>query len=597
MKQFFKIVFASMLGFGATIFLAVILVIGIIAAATGGDKDEKNLEVKENSVLHLDFSGGLVDRGSDNPFETFDLNTMQSNKKLSLKQVLDNLEKAKSDENIAGAFLDLKGVSMNMANLDEVREGLEDFKTSGKWIIAYGQNVSQGTYYLASVADQIYVYPEGGVEFNGLMSEVMFFKGMLEKLEVEVQIIRGKNNKFKSAVEPFMYDKMSDPNREQLNKLLSTVWDNWTEKIANSRGVTVESLNEYADSLRAFDPANAISYKLIDGLLFGDQVLDSIRARVDVKTNDDIKFISLSKYTKAPKKYEDGAPKPWELKDKIAIIYGAGEIRSGSSDQQTMGSKTIVTAIRAAREDSSIKAIVFRVNSPGGSALASDVMWRETQLAKAAKPFVISMGGLAASGGYYVSAGADRIFAGANTITGSIGVFGMIPNAKKMLNNKLGLTFDGVQTNANSDMGLLTKPLTSFQYGKIQQSVEKVYDTFLGHVSEGRNMTRDEVDAIGQGRVWTGEDALELGLVDELGGLNDAIAYAAEQAGLTNYRIKSFPEKKDAIQEFIKEITGESSNMFIRWKMGDFYSYYQTVERLKNSERIQARIPFDIEIR
>ena len=331
--------------------------------------------------------------------------------------------------------------------------------------------------------------------------------------------------------------------------------------------------------------------------MFGDQVLDSIRTRVDVKTNDDINFISLNKYTKAPEKFEDGAPKPWDLKAKVAIIYGAGEIRSGSSDQKTMGSNTIVKAIRAAREDSSIKAIVFRVNSPGGSALASDVMWRETQLAKAAKPFVISMGGLAASGGYYVSAGADRIFAGANTITGSIGVFGMIPNAKKMLNNKLGLTFDRVQTNANSDMGMLTQPLTPFQYGKIQQSVEKVYDTFLGHVSEGRNMTRDEVDAIGQGRIWTGEDALELGLVDELGGLNDAIAYAAEQAGLTNYRIKSFPEKKDAIQEFIKEITGESSNMFMRWKMGDFYSYYQTVERLTNSERIQARIPFDIEIR
>jgi len=597
MKQFFKIVFASMLGFGATIFLAVIIVVGIVATVAGGDKDEKDLIVKENSVLHLDFSGGLVDRGSENPFETFDLNTMQSNKKLSLLQVLDNLKKAKSDENIAGAFLDLKGVSMNMANLDEVREGLEDFKTSGKWIIAYGQEISQGTYYLASVADQIYVYPEGGVEFNGLMSEVMFFKGMLEKLEVEVQIIRGKNNKFKSAVEPFMYDKMSDPNREQMNKLLSTVWDNWTEKIAASRGITVESLNEYADSLRAFDPANAIAYQLVDGLLFGDQVLDSIRTRVDVKTNDDINFISLNKYTKAPEKFKDGAPKPWELKDKVAIIYGAGEIRSGGSDQKTMGSKTIVKAIRAALEDSSIKAIVFRVNSPGGSALASDVMWRETQLAKAAKPFVISMGGLAASGGYYVSAGADRIFAGANTITGSIGVFGMIPNAKKMLNNKLGLTFDRVQTNANSDMGMLTQPLTPFQYGKIQMSVEKVYDTFLGHVSEGRNMTKEEVDAIGQGRVWTGEDALELGLVDELGGLNDAIAYAAEQAGLTNYRIKSFPEKKDAIQEFIKEITGESSNIFMKWKMGDFYSYYQTVERLTNSERIQARIPFDIEIR
>ncbi|MCH9823376.1 signal peptide peptidase SppA [Salibacteraceae bacterium] len=597
MKQFFKIVFASMIGFGVTLFLGIMIIIGVVAAMSGGDKDEKNLEVKENSVLHLDFSGGLVDRGSDNPFETFDFNTMQSNKKLSLKEVLDNLKKAKADDKIEGAFLDLKGVSMNMANLDEVREGLEDFKTSGKWIVAYGQDISQGTYYLASVADQIYVYPEGGVEFNGLMSEIMFFKGMLEKLEVEVQIIRGKNNKFKSAVEPFMYDKMSDPNREQLNKLLSTIWENWTEKISESRGITVASLNEYADSLRAFDPSNAIAYKLVDGLLFGDQVLDTLRAKLDVKTNDDINFVSLSKYTRAPEKFEDGAPKPWELKDKIAIIYGAGEIRSGKSDQQTMGSKTIVKAIRAAREDSSIKAIVFRVNSPGGSALASDVMWRETQLAKAAKPFVISMGGLAASGGYYVSAGADRVFAGANTITGSIGVFGMIPNAKNMLNNKLGLTFDGVQTNANSDIGMLTQPLTPFQYGKIQQSVEKVYDTFLGHVSEGRNMTKEEVDAIGQGRVWTGEDALELGLVDELGGLNDAIAYAAEQAGLANYRLKSFPEKKDAFQELIKEITGESSNLFLRWKLGDFYSYYQTVDRLTNSERIQARIPYDIQIR
>lgn len=597
MKQFFKIVFASMIGFGVTIFLGVLIVVGIVAAVAGGDKDEKDLEVKEKSVLHLDFSGGLVDRGSSNPLETFDFNSMSSNKKMSLKQVLDNLEKAKSDDNIEGAFLDLKGASMNLANMDEVREGLEDFKSSGKWIIAYGQDVSQGTYYLASVADQIYVYPEGGVEFNGLMSEIMFFKGLLEKLEVEVQIIRGKNNKFKSAVEPFMYDKMSDANKEQMTKLLSTVWDNWTEKIAASRGISVESLNEYADSLRAFDPANAVAYKLVDGLLFGDQVLDSIRAKVDVETNDDINFISLNKYTKAPEKYEEGAPKPWELKDKVAIIYGAGEIRSGKSDQETMGSKTIVKAIRAARKDSSIKAIVFRVNSPGGSALASDVMWRETQLAKAAKPFVISMGGLAASGGYYVSAGADRIFAGANTITGSIGVFGMLPNAKKMFNNKLGLTFDGVKTNANSDMGILTKPLTPFQYGKIQQSVEKVYDTFLGHVSEGRNMTKEEVDAIGQGRVWTGEDALELGLVDELGGLNDAIAYAAEQAGLENYRIKSFPEKKDAFKEFVKELTGESTNLFMRWKMGDFYSYYQVVDRLQNSERIQARIPFDVEIK
>lgn len=597
MKQFFKIMFASMLGFGVSIFLVVLIGIGMGAAMASGGDDEKDLEVKENSVLHLNFSGGLVDKASNNPFETFNFNTMESERKLSLKQVLDNLKKAKKDENIQGVFLDMKGVQMNLANLDEIRSGLEDFKTSGKWIVAYGQDIGQGMYYLASVADEIYVYPEGGVEFNGLMSEIMFFKGMLEKLEVEVQIIRGKNNKFKSAVEPFMYDKMSEPNREQINKLLTTVWGNWTEKIAESRGVSLESLNEYADSLLAFNPKNAVDYKLIDGLLFGDQVLDTLRNKLNVKTNDDINFVSIGKYTRAPEKFEDGAPKPWELKDKIAIIYGAGEIRSGSSDQETMGSKTIVKAIRKAREDSSIKAIVFRVNSPGGSALASDVMWRETQLAKAAKPFVVSMGGLAASGGYYVSAGSDRIFAGPNTITGSIGVFGMIPNAKNMLNNKLGLTFDGVKTNANSDVGMITKPLTPFQYGKIQQSVEKVYDTFLGHVSEGRNMTKEEVDAIGQGRVWTGEDALELGLVDELGGLEDAIAYAAEQAGLDNYRIKSFPEKKDPFQEFIKELKGESANMFLQWKMGELYSAYQTLERLTNSDRIQARIPYDIEVR
>ncbi len=597
MKQFFKIVFASMLGFGVTIFLGIFIIVGAIAAMSGGDKDEKDLELKENSVLYLDFSKGVVDKASSNPLETFDFNSFESTKKLSLKQVIDNLKKAKSDEKIKGAYLDLKGVSMNMANLDEIRAALNDFKSSGKWIVAYGQDVSQSTYYLASVADQIYVYPEGGVEFNGLMTELMFFKGMLEKLEVDVQIIRGKNNKFKSAVEPFMYDKMSEPNRRQITKLLSTIWSNWTEKIADSRNVSVDQLNEYADSLRAFDPQNALKYNLVDGLLFGDQVMDTLKSKLDVADEKDINFISMSKYTRAPETFEDGAPKPWELKDKIAVIYGAGEIRSGSSDQETMGSKTIVKAIRKARKDSSIKAIVFRVNSPGGSALASDVMWRETQLAKAAKPFIVSMGGLAASGGYYVSCDADRIFAGANTITGSIGVFGMIPNAKNMLNNKLGLTFDGVTTNANSDMGLLTKPLTPFQYGKIQQSVEKVYDTFLGHVAEGRNMTKEEVDAIGQGRVWTGEDAMELGLVDELGGIEDALAYAAEQAGIKDYRLKSFPEKKDPLKEFMKELTGESTSVLMKWKLGELYSAYQMIERLQESDRIQARVPFDLEVR
>lgn len=597
MKQFFKFMFASMLGFVLSGFVLIIITVGIIAAVAGKDKDEKNLDVKANSVLYVNFKGGVVDKGSDNPFESFDFNTFQSKKATSLKDVLDNLDKASKDDKIKGVYMELGGGGMDMATMDEIRNALLKFKESGKFIYSYNETYGQGGYYLSTVADRVYMYPEGDLDFKGLMTELSFFKGTLEKLDIEMQIIRGRNNKFKSAVEPFMYDKMSDANRKQVTSFLNSIWGVWLSNISEARNIDIETLNTIADSMQTIMPKDALAANLIDGLLYGDQMMDTLKAKLGIMDSEDIEFVSLNKYTKAPEKLDKDKPKPWELKDKVAVIYAAGEIRSGKSDAETMGSETIAKAIRKARKDSTVKAIVLRVNSPGGSALASDVMWRETQLAKEAKPFVVSMGGLAASGGYYISCGADRIFAGPNTITGSIGVFGMMPYVGEFFTNKLGVTFDGVTTNANSNAGIMTRRLTPYQYSKIQLSVEKIYDSFTMKVANGRNLTQAEVDSIGQGRVWTGKEALEIGLVDELGGLEDAIAYAADKAGVENYRLMNFPEKKDPMEALIKELTGESTQWIMKMKFGEDYKYYKSFKNITENSGVMARMPFDIEIR
>ncbi|MCB0482333.1 MAG: signal peptide peptidase SppA [Flavobacteriales bacterium] len=597
MKQFFKFMFASMLGFVLSGLVLLFLAIGIVAAVVSGEKDEKNLVVKDNSVLYISFPNGVVDQGSDNPFESFDFNTFQSKKSTNLKDVLDNLDKAAKDDKIKGIYLELAGAGMELANLDEVRNGLLKFKESGKFIISYNEMYGQGGYYLSSVADKVYLYPEGDLDFKGLMTELAFFKGTLEKLDVEMQIIRGRNNKFKSAVEPFMYDKMSDANRKQVTSFLNSIWGEWLTNISASRNIDIARLNQIADSMETVMPKDALNAGLLDGLLYSDQVMDTLRGRLGIDAKDEIEFVSLSKYDRAPEKFDSDKPKPWEMKDKIAVIYAAGEIRSGKSDGETMGSETIAKAIKDARKDSTIKAIVLRVNSPGGSALASDVMWRETQLAKEAKPLVVSMGGLAASGGYYIACGADRIFAGPNTITGSIGVFGMMPYMGEFFKNKFGVTFDGVGTNANSNAGVFSRKLTDYQYTKIQMSVEKIYDSFTMKVANGRGLTQAEVDSIGQGRVWTGKEALEIGLVDELGGLEDAIAYAASKAGIANYRLKTFPEKQDPMEALIKGLSGESTELFVKWKFGEDYQYYKSFKTLTENSGILARMPFDLKVR
>lgn len=597
MKQFFKMVFASVFGLfltgGIILLIGITSVMSVVSQAENKDK----VEVKDNSILKLSFKNGLVDRANNNPLESFDFGTFETKKSLSLKKVLESIERAKTDDKIKGIYISLEGLWMNMANMDEVRNALVDFKSSGKFTMAYGKNISQSAYYLASACDSIYLFPEGDLMFKGLATELSFFKGTLEKLDVEMQIIRGSNNKFKSAVEPFINEKMSDANREQYTRFLNSIWGVYTKNIAEARGLTVDEVNKIADSVGTYEPIKAVESGMIDGLKYSDEIIASLMAKVDVEDEDDLNMIHIGKYANAPKKKE-GEEKSWKIKERVAVIYAAGEIVSGKGGDGKMGGETIAAAIKKARQDTNVKAIVLRVNSPGGSALASEVMWRETVLAKKEKPLVVSMGALAASGGYYMSCNADRIFAGPNTLTGSIGVFGMIPYVGEFFTKNMGVTFDGVKTNANADVGILTKKLTPYQHRRIQQGVDKIYDTFITHVSEGRGLTKAEVDAIGQGRVWTGSDALEIGLVDELGGLNDAIAHAAKLANLEegSYRLKNLPEQKDPFEQMIKEISGQTMASISEWHMGEEYKYFRYIKNLTKREHIQARLPVDFTI-
>lgn len=599
MRQFFKFTLASALGFilaGVVLnLLAIVILVGLAGSLEGKFGDKKEIKVKENSILHLRMSGQIVDRTGNDPFNDLDLGPFKGAGATGLDDILVSLRNAATDDKIEGVFLEVEGVAAGLATLEEIREALLEFKESGKWSVAYAENMGQGSYYVATACDEVYMYPEGSMDFSGLGTQLMFFKGMLEKLDVEAQIIRGKNNKFKSAVEPFMYDEMSDANRAQLTQLLGSIWSTMMGDVSDMRDISEEELNQMADSLVVQSAAEAAEWGMIDGTRFKDQIMADLMERVEAEEEDDLNFISISKYAKH-KPQKEGEEKAYKIRDRIAVIYAAGEIRSGDSDSETLGSETIAKAIKEARQDSNVKAIVFRVNSPGGSALASDVIWRETMLAKKEKPFIVSMGDLAASGGYYISAHADRIFAQSNTVTGSIGVFGILPNAEGFFNNKLGITFDGVSTNEHSGWGGIDRPLDDYEYATVQRSVEMVYDTFLTRVATGRGMTKEAVDAIGQGRVWSGADALEIGLVDELGGLYDAIAYAQEQAGLEQYRLKSFPKEKDPFEEFFKGLAGETEEAYLRFRFGQTYEYLQQLEKVAEMKGIQARLPYVLKI-
>ncbi|MBK8499663.1 MAG: signal peptide peptidase SppA [Flavobacteriales bacterium] len=601
MGQFFKFMFASMLG---TLLIGVVLILLFFAMIAGlsasFSRGDRQTTIKDGSVLHLTLDKEIVDRGSKEDID-FDFGPFSEQTKTGLNTILAALETAKTDDRIEGVFLDLGfTIPAGFTTLREIREKIIEFrKESGKPVVAWAELYTQGTYYVATAADAIYLQPKGDLDYRGLHSEYMFLKGMFEKLDIDVQFIRGSNNKFKSFGEIYTQDHMSDSNRVQIDALLKGLWADHLAAVSGKTGLDAARLNLIVDSLMVRNDEDALELKLIDGIKYRDEVLAELRTRMGLDEKKDIKFVELGKYRKTFKTRTHGDTKA-DGAGKLAIIYAEGGISSGESEEGSIGSTSLSETIRKAREDSTIKAIVFRVNSPGGSGLASEVIWREVKLASEVKPVVVSMGDVAASGGYYISCPATKIYAEPTTITGSIGVFGIIPNMQGFFNNKLGITFDGTKTHRYADMMTTSRALTAQEKRIIQGYVDEFYEGFVARVSEGRKLTKEQVDAVGQGRVWTGVDAKERGLVDELGGLEDAVKAAAELANLTNYREVELPAQKDFFQKLMEDLSGDARAWAATELLGDdaqLLEQYKHLRDVKQHTGIQARMPFDLVVR
>jgi len=583
---FFKIMFASSLGFvvaiiGVTI-LSIFLLIGVAASASS------ETEIEENTVLVVKLNQPIIEQQQDDFDLDLDFIGIGNQSGIGLNKILKSIETAKNDDNIKGIYLDLSVITASLAELKEIKDALEDFKTSGKFIIAHAENYMANTYYIATVANKIYITPTGTILWKGFSSQIMFYKGLFEKLDIEPVIFR--HGKFKAAVEPFMLDSMSPNNRLQLQTLLNNLWDNYVDEIADARNLDVNALNLYADSLMINSSEKAITLGLIDKEMFRLDVIDEIKTLAGIDIDKKLKTISLGEYIDA--NVQLPGTKKVKTKDKIAIVYCEGQIIDGKSNNNSMGSITISNAIRKAASDSSVKAIVLRINSPGGSALASEVILHEIELAKQHKPIVVTMGRYAASGGYYIACYANKIYAEPYTITGSIGVFGLLFNVEKLLNNKLGINIEVVKTNANADFGNITRPLSAQEKQFIQFQIEDIYDKFISHVAFGRNLTKDYVDSIGQGRVWSADDALRIGLVDEIGDIQNAIDEAAALANLDEYKIVEYPK----VVDFITKILEEYQIKAIEQKFGVYYDVYQQIQDVQNMQGIQMRMIWDIDV-
>ena len=594
MRQFFKFMFASMLG---TLLIGVVLIVlffGMLAAAAAGlGSKGKPVKLKDGSVLQLTLDAELVDRGDEEQMD-FDFGPFQGESQTGLNQVLDALQRAKTDEKIEGVFLDLTMVNGGFATLREIRNKIIEFKQeSGKPVVAWAEFYTQGSYYLATAADKVYLQPKGMLDYRGLHSEYMFLKGLFEKLDIDMQFIRGSNNRFKSFGEVYTEDHMSDANRAQIELILKGLWADHRAAVSAKTGLSAAELDTIANTLAARNDTTARDLKLVDALMYRDEVLADIKERMALDKAKDIAFVNLGKYLRAGDKEEEK-----DSDEKVAVVYAEGAIDSGDSEDG-IGSTSLSATLREAREDSTIKAIVFRVNSPGGSGLASEVIWREVKLAAAVKPVVVSMGDVAASGGYYISCPATKIYAEPTTITGSIGVFGLIPNMQGFFNNKLGITFDGAKTHGFADMYTVNRPLSETERLMIQQFVDEFYNGFVERVAEGRKLTRAQVDSIGQGRVWTGTDAKERGLVDELGGLEDAIKAAATLASLTDYEKVELPEQEDFLKKLLKDLNTETKAWVAREYLGDdaqLLEQYRRAREAKAQTGILARMPYDLVI-
>ncbi|MDR3094882.1 MAG: signal peptide peptidase SppA [Bacteroidales bacterium] len=586
MVKFLKYLLASFIGCFIALFLLFFILIGMMGALSS--LADQPVTVSSHSVLKIELNTEIVERTVESTFPNIDYTTMHSKQVMGLNKILAAIKRAKNDHRISGIYLNLTTIPAGFAIVEEIRDALADFKESGKFILSYSDEYTQKSYYLASIADKVYINSSGDFLWRGAGVQMPFFKNALDKLDIEMQIIR--HGKFKSAIEPLIFEEMSKENREQTLSYVGSIWNCVLDKIAEARGVTAEQLNDWADRLEIYDARTALKKGLVDGLVYYDTVLDELQEQTGAKSTDDINFITLSKYIKA-----DKLSLKKEEKQKIAVIYAEGNIVMGDGTNE-ITSEGLSKAIRQARQDTAVKAIVLRINSGGGSALASDIISREVSLATEAKPVIASFSEVAASGGYYIATQADIIIADHTTITGSIGVFGVVPNFKNFMNKKLGLTFDGVNTNRFADFQNTMRPLRAEERDVLQRSVEDVYNTFLTCVSVGRNMPVEAVDEIGQGRVWSAVDAKRIGLVDEFGGVNDAIRIAAEKAGLDNYSIEELPKQQGALEALLSSLSEEVHTRVIHAELGDSYRYYRQMQNVLKMKGIQALLPYEIEI-
>ena len=578
--NFFKTFLASLLAFIVANFVWFFLFIIIIAGVAAIGSSTTIVEPK--SVLKIDLAESIVDQPVNDPLAGFDPMSMNVQKSVSNMQVMRAIEAASIDDNIEGIYINLTGAgTASAALLEEMRGYIETFKGEGKFVIAYGETYSQGGYYLASMADSIFLNPVGEMDWRGMAMPVVFYKGALDKLGIEPQVFR--HGTFKSAVEPYILNRMSPENRTQMETIANSIWGTMVEDIAEERNLSIDSLNMFATDLSAMMAEDALANRMIDGLKYEDEVEDILREMLELDADEDIPMVTLGEYIAA------NPYTPTYSDNKIEVIYAEGQIVQGTSEQGTLGSTTLADQLAEARMDEEVKAVVLRVNSPGGSALASEVIWREMELLRQQKPVIVSMGDYAASGGYYISAPADAIVADATTLTGSIGVFGLMFNAEKALNNKLGVTIDVAKTNPSADMGMPFRAVSSNERAKIMRSIEQVYSTFVNHVADGRNMTFDSVDAIGQGRVWTGNDGNRIGLVDQIGGLQYAILVAAEKAEcLDDYMVREAMGEQTGLAALLSSLEAHISDRAMRKEMGAMYDEYRSLRALMENEGVQA---------
>ncbi len=589
MKDFIKYTFASILGVFIAAIIASFLLMSMLVAMLSMSKE--TVEIKNNSILMLKLNKPIVERSVEDPLNGFEFKGFSLASDDGLDVILESIDKAKNDDNIKGIYLYPNYISAGYATVEEIRNALIKFKESGKFVYAYADALSQKAYYLVSVADKIAINPKGMLEFHGLASNVVFYKEALSKLGVEMEVIR--HGKFKAAVEPFITDHMSPESRLQTEMYLNGIWSKITNDISSSRSISIERLNEIADSTTTFIKAEKyVENKLVDTLLYKDQVIEQLKELAELEESENVRVITPNKYIKTNAnnntKYSS---------NRIAVIYADGAI--DVSADTGINSEELSKTIRKARKDSNVKAIVLRVNSPGGSAYGSEIIWREVELAKQEKPVVVSMGDYAASGGYYISCAANKIFAENTTLTGSIGIFAQIPNASELFTNKLGLTQDFVSTNKNSAMlstgGIipaLTKPLSDFERNQLQNYIEYGYDTFISRVAQGRNTTKENIDSIGQGRVWAAEDALKIGLIDTIGTLNNAIEYAANLAEISDYKIRKLPELDDPFQSIFKSVNNETKTYFLKKELGIDFKTYSFLKESINKGGIMAQMPY-----